>query len=322
MMTRTENTEREYRLKLKTIYVRYFQREDNDGSLNSREKVLSVFSKIESALTTNSAKKYRAVLRWHCRNESIKLEKNDMKITLSNSKSLKMKTYPKDLRLRVLKLINSVARPRESVKRFVELHLKVGVLVGYRLNELRDISVEVIRSDKFGGEDRCKVIIVNGKATNGRSNGDTRWIELPEKFDGFSVSESISELKELYLSSPKMLGAARSLHMKVVNVALKRRSETSLRPTLSSTRHEFKVSVVEACGGILCSAAMGHISSDTQKRHYGKRNLNSSKIDKDLVKFHKEMVVSPENIERVRVIEREKIWDKIVTGEQRKFQKI
>lgn len=305
-MTRTKGTEDFYEEKLKSICNTYVQ---DEIELSTRDGIIGIFNRIQVMTSTNTSKMYRSVLRWHCSKSQVELEDGDMKITAKPLRSRKMKGYSEADRIKVTEYIRASGWPNDAAKRFVELHLFIGPLLGYRIVEITNIKME-------DENNKYKFIIENGKATNGRGNGETRWVRVPYEYDGVDLRDVMVELQSLY-ALPGMIESARKLHLKASEYVFRRNRKRLEKPTLSSTRHEFKMSASESSGSRECSGAMGHISIRTKERHYGKRNKGSQKHDHKLNEFHEKMEVSPENVMRVRdslnprVYESDKIKQKI-----------
>ena len=298
-MSRTQGTEDFYFAKLSSIKSNYVQEE---SELNTREGVLLVFERIEGMTRTNTAKLYRAVLRWHCSAIGIQLDEGDMRLSGDPILGNKMKGYSSVDRNKVIEFVGNSEWPNETAKRFIKLHLFVGPLIGYRISELSNIEC---RAD----DQTYTFLIKNGKATNGRGNGKYRWVKVKKQFKGRDIKDALEELQNLYAITG-VIESARQLHHKAVNHVFQRRWKRTKRPTLSSTRHEFKMSAQKSCGSRECSGAMVRISIAAKERQYGKKNNGAVKHDVELNEFHEQMEVNPENVNRVRDIKRPRGYER------------
>lgn len=291
-MSLIDKTEKEYAAKLKTIFSTYGV--GMEGPLTEIE-IHGIFVKIHrSKLATNTVKKYRAVLYWYAERHQIELDKSKFRISKMRKYSRKLKSY--DLSTRA-KMLAHIGRLKPPYNAFLFNHLICGALVGYRLIELIGLHVELQENDKM------RVKILNGKATNGRSLGKVREFEVGRYFNGIDIFQSLSELvkiaeeQEDYDDFLVMMSA---YHSRLVREVFPKDEKL---PTMSSLRHQFKLNLI--AGGktdLEVSAMFGHISDETQKRRYGRKSNGKGFSSPSEVEYASEISVSPDLVSQVRLV--------------------
>lgn len=291
MFERAFSTEAEYQKKIKTILKVYGEDLLVNGRITSVEDAEEVFYRIKIALRTNTARKYRVVLRWYLKTIGFDVETLDLRITEPVSRGSKQKEYTQEARSFVLKNIDKYSWRNSEAKEFLALHLIYGPLIGYRMSEIR--TMKLIKNDHT-----IDLSIRNGKASNGRANGEFRDLQIQNHFEGRDVYKDLNRLVEL--ATDECIDSARRFH-DIVRLAIpKQYLKRGARPTLTSTRHEYVLCSREVNDDLDTSASLGHMSAKTQRKHYGRSRVGRNPAPEAVMNFIKNIFVSSKNVAVVK----------------------
>jgi len=147
--------------------------------------------------------------------------------------------------------------------------LRIGVVIGLRPSEFK--SAQVIKNEDGGFELRVK----NAKATNGRSNGETRTLLL----NGLPIEmiRLIEDTLKLFSKMDKVgkwSGFYKGCRTKLEVVGRKLWPKRKKFPSLYSLRHQFAADAKSSgMSKIEVAALMGHANQDTAGSHYAQRKV-------------------------------------------------
>jgi hypothetical protein len=288
---RAISTESEYQKKIKTILKVYGEDLLVDGRIASVGDAEEIFYRIKIALRTNTARKYRVVLRWYLKTIGFDVEALDFRITEPVSRGSKQKEYAHEARSFVLKNMDKYSWRNSEAKEFLALHLIYGPLIGYRMSEIK--TMKLIKNDL-----RVDLSIRNGKASNGRANGEFRELQIPSYFEGRDVYEDLNRLVEL--ATDEFIDSARRFHDIIRLDIPKQYLKRGARPTLTSTRHEYVLCSREVNDDLDTSASLGHKSAKTQRKHYGRSRVGRNPAPEAMMNFIKNIFVARSNVAVVK----------------------
>lgn len=168
-----ESTKIAYESKMETMLVALGEsREDVAKRLIfSSTEVQKFFKMAMEGKSKSSYSIYRQALYFFL--DGIGVDRNKYDITGFSASttprgiSKKKKSYPEDLRLRVLKKLTAQSK-MSDVDKFIYLHLQLSPYTGNRLMEY--LSMEVVKLNDMS----VTLSIQNGKRNNVRANGDYR----------------------------------------------------------------------------------------------------------------------------------------------------
>ena len=279
----------EYKMKIKTILRRYSDKKDGPKCSQHYEKIFS--NVVKANLATKTVKKYRAVIYWHAELNKVTLEKDKFRIDFPSRDSNKKQAYELEKRIKMLSNIKLISLP---YREFVFHHLICGALIGYRLIEIKSITIHEESKTSI------RVNIINAKSTNGRGLGYDREFVIPMRFSQYDLRDSINRLVEITNEQNDInhfLSSASVAHHR----AAKKVFGADKAPTMSSMRHQFKLNLI--AGGakdLEISAMLGHISDLTHKCNYGRKTKSSGLTSKEEEEFSRGVNVSSELVKSVR----------------------
>ncbi|HHJ3080191.1 TPA: hypothetical protein ACPVZG_004042 [Vibrio parahaemolyticus] len=236
---------------------------------------------------------YRASLRHYAEtlHESRKLSSTDLSLIIKllketngsdlkyNRTSAQKKKYINDDEL--ITLTEALDSSKSKYAKTLKGWLHANCLVGLRPCEWQN--TEVVSKDG-----KIALMVINAKATNGRSHGKTRIIylnHLPDRLRTLVInfSKHMRRLAEDGKYNDVYSGCRRLLQE--LNKRLWKQRKKNI--TLYSSRHQFSADLKKS-GASLTDIAylMGHYSTETATSHYGKRRYGKSivkpQVDQEL----------------------------------------
>lgn len=280
-------TELFYKKKIDAIKKRYWA--GNDPV--SEKQILEAFKEIrKEGYCGKTLVMYRTILYKISERAGVKLEKGKMDIPTSEKKKKSRKRKSYEFRYRRL-IFENLGRINSEYRGFIYNHLICGALVGYRLRELRGMTVK----ERSG---MLSVRIKNGKYSEIRANGKYREVEISKEFIGLDIKKMLTSLisKADSFETPdayyNFIKNASTAHGRLAaKLEIK-----GLVPTLTSVRHQYKInmkSVDDSAGELplLIAASMGHKSIETHTIHYGINRGGRGLVEEEEKDFAKSLNV-------------------------------
>lgn len=286
-------------------------------AISEPQKIKGMFYSVMDGLGKNSYPIYRQSIYQFLDEAGVDREQYDISgfspKAESRRNSKKKKSYPEKIRREVLQKLSSKDKLGET-DLFIWLHLQIGPYVGSRLIEYLSL-----RATEFG--DKVEIEIVNGKRNEMRANGVVRkyvidrFIESPVAGD-IDIIILIEEMRVLLRKRVGLISEfddeegiieKKDDMLSIIRTASNRHNELlkgiiykgMMKPTLSSTRHQFKIGMSAVGDGLSVASCMGHASSETHERSYGNRK-GGLKISKRELSTYSSIVPSQESLEKVR----------------------
>ncbi len=115
-----------------------------------------------------------------------------------------------------------------------------------------------------------QLTVRNAKATNGRANGVTRSLTLPDDVD---VLETVGRLIGTAVADKDWHATRKTCQQLIRRTAKRLWRKAQRRPTLYSARHQFAADLKKTRAKAAVAAALGHATDETSGRHYARARL-------------------------------------------------
>lgn len=142
--------------------------------------------------------------------------------------------------------------------------LNAGIITGLRPHEWWHASL-----------DGTILEVHNSKNSNGRSNGNFRYLDLAAvtKSELADIERMLLLVRDVWTDYNTAYNSASSRLKRVTKIIW---PKSKRRPTLYSCRHQFRANAASAGISLeIQGALMGHGSADTARRHYGRKRFGS-----------------------------------------------
>jgi Phage integrase family len=189
----------------------------------------------------------------------------------THTSSKKMKSITK-VDFSLIKGQLEFAAKRSQHARLALLAIKILKATGLRPSELVTVSVSQLSSNGL------EIVVENAKTTNGRGNGKTRTLNLPDLDP--ETFNALLDWKDAFASQVKNnepLKLMSKIGKYLAKVARKSLSKRKKYPSLYSFRHQFAADAkASGYSTIEIAALMGHASDVTATKHYGRKTSGNN----------------------------------------------
>lgn len=271
-ITRTPETELQY----KKVVQRLMLNVESSQIDPTVENVALFFDRMAPSLSKSTVRQYRSALINHIEQQIDKgflIQSDAMPIinllqmikgrsgASKRSSSLKSKHINE---LLLASLVSKLSKSRSRIALLAKNMFQSSVMVGLRPSEWASARI-----------DKNILIVKNGKATNGRANGEFRYIDMSsqylqiDKIKMAIIERTIGETRSILSAGKDMT----SLISDIAQLIKRHRITTGGKyVTIYTARHQFAANMkIAGLTRLEIADLMGHASVDTAAKHYGKK---------------------------------------------------